>query len=212
MAYIYMPLFFTIIGYGVVYLAALPLINTISSVAQLMTSSTEPMFDTELKSIYDIPASEDEQKTSILLSEITMPASETLYGHISCDRISLDAPLYFGDTTTVLKSGVGQYTGSFLPGFGRPLLLAAHNTTYFLPLADIKEGDTVTITTTYGIYKYEITGMQVANKNDTSAYDLSQEEEQLIMYTCYPFNTLGDLENRYFVYGNKISGPVVVYD
>lgn len=212
MAYIYMPLFFTIIGYGVVYVAALPLINTISSVTNLITSTTEPVFNTELKSIYDIPASEDAQKTSVSISEITMPENETLYGHISCKRISLDAPLYFGDTNSVLKSGVGQYSGTSLPGFGRPLLLAAHNTTYFLPLEDIEAGDIVTITTTYGVYKYEITDMQVADKNDASAYDLAQDQEQLIMYTCYPFNTLGDLENRYFVYGDKISGPTVVYN
>ncbi|MDF2568387.1 MAG: hypothetical protein K0R90_1843, partial [Oscillospiraceae bacterium] len=42
------------------------------------------------------------------------------------------------------------------------------------------------------------------------AYDLSQKKEQLILYTCYPFNTLGLTSKRFFVYADKISGPQIV--
>jgi sortase A len=39
---------------------------------------------------------------------------------------------------------------------------------------------------------------------------LSYEEEKLIMYTCYPFETLvGTKQDRLFVFADKISGPVV---
>lgn len=212
MAYIYMPLFFTLIGYGIVYVAALPVLDTISSYGSLLMSSNTPNFDNDqLKSIFESPVNK-EDASSIPASEVQMPTSGTLYANISCDTIGLDAPLYFGDTDAILKNGVGQYTGSSIPGFGLPILLAAHNTTYFLPLQNIKAGDIVTITTNYGIYKYSITKTKIADKNDKSAYDLAQKKEQLIMYTCYPFNMLGTLQNRYFVYGDKISGPVINFD
>lgn len=207
-----MPLFFTLIGYGIVYVAALPIIDTISSYGSLIMSSDTPNFNNEeLKSIFEAPVNKVDV-ASIPASEVQMPTSGTLYANISCEKIGLDAPLYFGDTNTILKNGVGQYTGSSIPGFGAPILLAAHNTTYFLPLQNIEVGDIVTITTSYGIYKYKITGTRIADKDDKSAYDLAQKKEQLIMYTCYPFNMLGTLQNRYFVYGDKISGPVINFN
>lgn len=211
MAYIYMPLFFTIIGYGIVYVVSLPIIETISSYGNLIVNTNTPTFDSdELKSIFEAPVNKEE-RASIPASEVEMPSVGTLYANITSERIGLNAPVYFGDTTTILKNGVGQYIGSSIPGFGAPILLAAHNTTYFLPLQNIQSGDTVTITTSYGIYKYKVTGTRIADRNDKSAYDLAQKKEQLIMYTCYPFNMLGNLQNRYFVYADKISGPVIEF-
>lgn len=212
MAYIYMPLFFTIIGYGIVYVAALPLLDTFSSYSSLIIGTNNPAFNNdELKSIFETPVKTD-NRTTIPASEVEMPTNETLYAHISCTRVGLDAPLYFGDTDTVLKHGVGQYTGSSIPGFQKPILLAAHNTTFFLPLQNIEAGDIVMITTSYGIYKYQVTQTQITDKNDKSVYNLAQKKEQLIMYTCYPFNMLGTLQHRYFVYADKISGPNIDFN
>lgn len=207
-----MPLFFTLIGYGVVYVAALPILDTISSYGNLIMGNEAPSFsdNEQLKSIFEAPVNKVDRAT-IPISEVQIPSIGNLYANISCEKIGLDAPIYFGDTDTILKNGVGQYIGSAIPGFGTPIMLAAHNTTYFLPLQKIEAGDIVTITTNYGIYKYKITGTRIADKNDKSAYDLAQKKEQLIMYTCYPFNMLGSLQNRYFVYGDKISGPAIDY-
>jgi len=209
MAYVYMPLFFTIIGYGIVYVAALPILDVISSYGSLIISSDTPNFDNDqLKSIFEAPVNKEDRAT-IPASEVTMPTAGTLYAHISCTKAGLDAPIYFDDSDAILKNGVGQYTGSSIPGFGLPILLAGHNTTYFLPLQNIEVGDIITITTNYGIYKYQITATKIVSKNLASAYNLAQKKEQLIMYTCYPFNMLGTLANRYFVYGDKLSGPVI---
>ena len=71
-------------------------------------------------------------------------------------------------------------------------------------------GDIVTITTSYGVFEYQVTDMQVKSSTDKSAYDLKQDKEQLILYTCYPFDMLGLTPNRYFVYADKISGPSIV--
>ena len=52
----------------------------------------------------------------------------------------------------------------------------------------------------------------VADASDTSAYDLSQNKEQLILFTCYPLDGVGEKEDRLFVYADKVSGPRVVGD
>ena len=69
----------------------------------------------------------------------------------------------------------------------------------------------VTIKTSYGVYEYQVTGSRVAHHLDDTAYDLMQDKEQLIMYTCYPFEMLVGItkQERLFVYADKISGPVV---
>lgn len=211
MAYIYMPLFFTIIGYGIIYLAASPFIKTIGAIGSIITSDNVPDFSTDFNILYDDDTARkaSSDNSVVELSDITMPYYGTQYGVISCSRIDFNAPLFFGDNSSILRNGVGQYIGSGIPGFNMPILLCGHNTTFCLPLQYIEKGDIVTIKTNYGTYEYEITDTQVHNMNDRSAYDLGKNEEQLIIYTCYPFDMLGNKTNRLFVYGNKISGPVI---
>ena len=55
-----------------------------------------------------------------------------------------------------------------------------------------------------------MTGSKIAKATDTQAYDLLQNKEQLILFTCYPVEGLGEKEDRFFVYADKISGPTVV--
>jgi sortase A len=70
-------------------------------------------------------------------------------------------------------------------------------------------GDVVRIVREDKDYYYSIVFTLVTELTDTSAYDLSQDRELLILYTCYPFGQLlGDRKERYFVYGE----PVVIDD
>lgn len=212
MAYIYMPLFYIILGFGIVYIAARPFIDTVSSYIGIFISNSEPVFMEELGSIFEAPGEDTVDVDTVPASEVEIPSIGIMYATISCDRIGLKADIYYGDNDKILKKGVGQYAGSFMPGFGQPIMLAAHNTTFFLPLEKAQIGDVIVITTSYGIYNYEITDMQVRSRSDSTAYDLGKMEEELIMYTCYPFNMLGSLKDRYFVYAKKISGPVIDFE
>ena len=44
---------------------------------------------------------------------------------------------------------------------------------------------------------------------EETAYDFTRTDENLILYTCYPFDALGFTPNRYFVYAKYVSGPVL---
>lgn len=212
MAYIYMPLFFTVAGYGLLWIAAAPIFNLATNVGSMVLAQEVPDFNTELGDIYVINNQPVEGQPDIVVSsDVTTPVYGEKYGEITCERIGLNAPVYFGDDNNILRVGAGQYIGTFLPGFGRTIMLCAHNTTFFKPLQIIEAGDIITFRTSYGVYQYQVSRTDVRDHNDSSAYDLLQEKEELIMYTCYPFETMvGTKTDRLFVYCDKISGPTVV--
>ena len=215
MAYIYMPLIFTILGYLLVYIAFKPIINIGVSVTTMIMAQEIPEFTLELQSIYvepeEVPVVEDEEDevdNTVKLEDVVWPNYGQHYAQISCDRIGLSAPLYMGDDDSITRVGAGQYLGSFLPGYGKIILVAAHCTTFFKPLQYAKEGDVIVVKTSYGVYQYEVSKIKVYKADDMDAYDLSQDYEQLILYTCYPFRMLsGSRQQRMFVYADKISGP-----
>ena len=92
---------------------------------------------------------------------------------------------------------------------GKTILLAGHNNTFFNDLQHAEAGATVTITTHYGVYTYEVAGTEILDYQDETAYDFTRTDENLILYTCYPFDALGFTPNRFFVYAKYVSGPVL---
>lgn len=212
MAYIYMPLIFTVIGYGILYIAAAPVFELLYNIGSMIMVQEIPDFQTNLENIYSVPVvSVNQQSDTIPVSDVQWPLFGQQYGELTCERIELSSPVYFGDNNDILRVGTGQYIGSFIPGYGRVILLCAHNTTFFKPLQYVKVGDVFTFKTSYGVYQYKVTETRIADHQDSSAYDLLKEEEQLILYTCYPFETLaGTKTDRLFVYADKIAGPTVV--
>lgn len=202
--YFLMPLIFTILGYTILYLAGIPIVNMMDSQLRMMITMGAPSYSNE----YDPELSnlKINKEGTFNLSEIQVPELGTHYGNISCENIGLEAPIYYGDSDKDLKNGVGQYVGSGLPGEGKPILVGGHDTTYFGPLEEIKTGDIVNVITNYGQFEYEVTGTKVADSTDSTAYDLLQKQEELILYTCYPFGQLvGNRSDRYYVYCKRIS-------
>ncbi len=142
--------------------------------------------------------------------DVEFPRIDKQFGELSISDRNISAKLFFGDGAIPLKNGVGVYAGSFIPGYGKTILIAGHNNTYFNGLKNVKKNDIVDIKTSYGNYQYKITGTKILSANDKSAYDLTEDKENLVMYTCYPFDELGLTNKRFFVYAKKISGPEIV--
>ena len=106
--------------------------------------------------------------------------------------------------------GVGQYIASNLPGFGESIVLSAHNTSFFLCLQYIEEGDEIIFDTNYCTYKYKVTKTEVKKEWDL-ANDIGKlirgDEEILLMYTCWPFDMyLGRKTDRFIVYAERTEG------
>lgn len=212
MAYAYMPLFFSLIGFFVVFIAISPYVDTVYSIFGLLSSKTsEPAISREEQTLVTPDGGAYESPKSINYSDITKPRLGERYAQIHCDRIGLHENVYMGDDTEQLDIGVGQYAGSSIFGFGRPILLAGHHGTAFAPLEHVQIGDVFTVQTTYGVYTYEVSDTKISDANDDNAYGLNGLDEILTMYTCYPFQPLTSYSQRLFVYAKKTSGPELIH-
>jgi sortase A len=219
--YILIPILYVAIGVFVVYLIYRPYVDTGVAIINMLDSykpegvvnADEPrdLFSESTTQESEETKSPENEENTVSGYDITSPSEGDKYGVLEIECIGVIADLYYDDNADVLMKGVGQYTGSYMPGNDKPILIAGHNNSYFHNIGNLKEGDIIKITTHYGVYEYCVTGHLLSTNHDASAYDLSQDKEQLIIYTCYPFYTLGITPQRWFVYADKISGPKIVY-
>lgn len=213
MAYLGMPLLFALIGYIILYAAASPVLVPVHNLISLMSMDDKMSLqdDSSYDDLFaDQSAPAAASGDTVGASTITFPSFGARYGNLSIEGRSVDAPLFFGDSNAELKRGVGQFNGSSYPGCGGTVLIGGHNNSYFNGLKNVETGDIITLETNYGTYKYRVTKTVVLPESDTNAYDLNAGKENLVLYTCYPFDMLGLTPNRYFVYADFESGPRVL--
>ncbi len=135
------------------------------------------------------------------------PTYGTQYGRIKINAVNINLPIYFGDTTEILKLGVGHYSGSYFPGEGGSIVYAAHNfAKYFGRLPKVKVGNIIEITTDYGNFKYKVYDTQVIHQSESDKLPIQDNEEILMLYTCYPVTGIGHKSHRFVVYAERMEG------
>lgn len=184
-----------------------PVISDAVSIGNMFLSDKQVDYSKSFDNIF-VPTGDDSD--TVNAADIEFPTINKQFGDITIKSCDVDARLFFGDAAIPLRNGVGIYAGSFIPGYGKTILVAGHNNTYFNGLKNVKKGDIVKIRTSYGNYKYEVTGTKIYNASSKKSYDLNADEENLILYTCYPFDQVGLTEKRFFVYAKKVSGPKII--
>lgn len=140
----------------------------------------------------------DEVTFNINGKEVYRPELGTIFATLKIDSVNLEKPIVHGDGDSELKKGIGHYAGSTLPGEGGNVVLSGHRDTAFRPLKDIKVGDEVIFETEYGVYKYKVSKTRITNPDD-STVTMPTDYEKLTMYTCYPFNYVGNAPERFIV-------------
>lgn len=128
------------------------------------------------------------------------------FATIQIDSIGLLYPVYQGDTQDILLKGVCHYYGSKFPGDGNNIVLDAHRTTQFANLGQVKTGDNVVVTTGWGTYTYQMESSATVNVAQEMDYCQRTSTEQLTLITCYPFDFVGDAQQRYIVTCKLVSG------
>lgn len=147
---------------------------------------------------YDYEALKEEDKV-----ESKNPEILSQYGLVTCERIGLKAPLYLGDNEKIFEDGAGTSTRYALPGKNGTALIGGHDTTFFAPLSEIKEGDEIVVDTIYGSYTYKVTATKVEKVSKYKA-DKQDKESKIILYTCYPFGDIAsEREERFYVYASQ---------
>ena len=128
---------------------------------------------------------------------LSYPEYGTQYATIEIPKIDIDLPVYFGDTMEVLKKGVGHSSGSYFPGEGGSIIYMGHNSKkVFRRFGELKIGDEITIKANYDT--------QIVEETETYKLPIQENEEKLMIYTCYPFNNIGYATHRYVVYANLV--------
>lgn len=113
------------------------------------------------------------------------------YATLNCEAAGLnDVPVYCGTASENLAKGAGWFNGSVYIGHSGNVVIAAHNHTYFYNLPNCKEGDIVTLETSYCKQTYIVKERQIFHETDYT-YIRPTDDDRLTMYTCWNEGRLG---------------------
>lgn len=133
-------------------------------------------------------------------------AARALVGRIEVPRLRLSALAREGVDVRTLRGSVGHVPGTALPGEPGNAAFAAHRDTFFRPLAGIRKGDTVLVTTPDGVHSYRVFGTRVVTPTEVSVLR-SGQRSQLTLVTCYPFDYVGSAPQRFIVQAELTPPP-----
>lgn len=154
------------------------------------------------------PSSEKRDiKLNALKRELTeYPSFGEIWATIEIPSVDIKLNLYQGDTLDILKYGAGHHSGSFFPGEGGTILIAAHNSkNQFMDLVKTENGDEIIIKAVYGTFTYKIDRYEIKEaKVLNNELKLTNDKEELMLYTCYPVNSPGYKSKRYVVYASLV--------
>ena len=212
--FIILPIVFLLCGYILFFVCLTPILDPLISVYSLAFSNANAatIDGTETNSIFD--GNTTVHDGYINYDEFTFPSWGDIFGNIKVEGTEIDCPLIFGDDDGLLRHGACMTIFSHIPGCGKGVMIAAHNNTYFHTLPQAQVGQLVFIETNYGSFTYRIRETKIIDMNaddarEQYAPELNGDTEILMLYTCYPVNTMASTPQRYFVFCEKVSGPQV---
>ena len=135
--------------------------------------------------------------------EVNRPSMGEIFGKLKIPRLGIERQIVHGDGDEQLKKGVGHYAGSTLPGEGGNFVIAGHRDTVFRKLEGIKVDDQILVETSWGAYEYKVKDIKIVESTEHSVIDPTNYEK-LTMYTCYPFNYIGNASQRFVVEGEFV--------
>lgn len=198
-------------GYMLLFASLTPILDPLLSVYRLAFSSAniETIDEPGAGSIFN--GSTGLANGHLNWNEFEFPEYGSAFGRITVEGTDIDTDIIYGDSTALLKRGACMSMYSHIPGNGSGILIGAHNNTYFHTLPYVKEGATVRVETTYGSYVYRVYKTAILKNDDGSGYrnELNGDKEVLLLYTCYPNDTIASTPYRFFAFCEYVSGPTV---
>ena len=147
-----------------------------------------------LRSNFDTSAVENRQArrpvsgTTTTTAPLPPPPEGEPVGVIRIPKIGLDRVMVQGITVPDLRKGLGHYSDSPMPGQIGNAAIAGHRTTYGQPFNRIDElvpGDTISVETLAGTFKYTVTQQLVVSPRDVQVLDPTPDAT-LTLTTCHP--------------------------
>jgi LPXTG-site transpeptidase (sortase) family protein len=127
-------------------------------------------------------------------------------GEIEVPRLGLNAVFVQGDSPKILRRAVGHISETALPGEPGNVVLTAHRDSFFRPLRNVRQGDTIELKTLDGEFAYQVDSTEVVSPSDIEVLHASGEHT-LTLVTCFPFYFVGPAPKRFIVRAHQI-GPL----
>lgn len=129
------------------------------------------------------------------------PSYGSNYATLSIKSLGVENNVYFGDISSILSVGIGHSTWSDMPTEGGTVVYSGHNREDMLnDLEDASIGDKITVDTSYATCTYEVSKTEILKDTQIDKLNKVGNEETLILYTCYPFDTYIYTNQRFVVY------------
>jgi sortase A len=132
--------------------------------------------------------------------------TEPIVGRIEIPRVGVSAVILQGVDDATIRRAVGHFPETPMPDQPGNMALAAHRTTDFHGLRDIRPGDLVSIVSPKGTFQYEVERTWVVLPEDVSVLDPSREKV-LTLVTCFPFDYRGSAPERFIVRARSVDPP-----
>jgi sortase A len=129
-----------------------------------------------------------------------------LIGRIKIPRVGVSAIVLHGVGNKTLRRGVGHIPGTPLPAHGGNLGLAGHRDSFFRALKDIRQNDTIELTTLEGTFEYQVEWTKIVLPTETGVLE-DGGAPSLTLVTCYPFYYVGSAPKRFIVHARRIETP-----
>ncbi len=126
-----------------------------------------------------------------------------LIGRIEIPRLGVSVIVMEGASKAILGRAAGHIVGTALPGQPGNIGISAHRDTFFRPLRNIRQNDTILLTTLDGEYRYRVLSTKVVSPYDVGVLN-SSSEQILTLVTCYPFYFVGSAPSRFIVRAARI--------
>lgn len=135
------------------------------------------------------------------------------FGKLTSQRLGINNQVVRWGNQPEIDIGITQYSQFDLLGTAGVSMLCAHNYNPNWKIGNLQVGDRLFYETGYGKFVYEVYDAIVNNEGrDTlwlkDSYFRARSGDLLLM-TCYPFDSDGSDGRRYLVFCKKISGPKV---
>ena len=136
---------------------------------------------------------------------IDYPLWGSEFAVLAIPNVDIKQKVYQGDTLDILKYGVGHFSGSLFFGEGGSIILAGHNNIgYLYNLPKVKKDDLIYVDAKYGKFTYKVFDTKIIDHSDNLSFTFYNDREVLMIYTCYPVNTIGHKTKRFLVYAEKV--------
>lgn len=132
-----------------------------------------------------------------------LPGIGERIGEIEIPRLELKAVILQGDSSQILRRGVGHLPSTAMPGELGNIGLAGHRDTFFRPLRHIRAGDVVILYSSAGRFRYQVESIRIVSPQDIQVLRSSNRSE-LTLVTCFPFEYIGPAPNRFIVHSSLL--------